>query len=120
MTARVVGSAHEAQYTVPSGGLTSGQLVQFNGFTWIYQGLQNALEGDVVTLRRELLVSVPKDAAATTFALGASAGYDISALAATTAADEDADFVIYGKVRKASTSSDTHVLIALGETDTDT
>jgi hypothetical protein len=116
MAAFLRGPAEECDYTVPSGGLTSGQLVNHNGRTWLYQGLQNAIEGDKVSLIRGVVVEVDKATSSDVFAVGDREGYDISALAVVSLGHANQDFEIYGTVREASASGKTTVKIALDDT----
>lgn len=116
MAAYLRGPAEECDYTVPSGGLTSGQLVNHLGRTWVYQGLQNAIEGDKVSLIRCYVVEVDKATSSDVFAVGDRVGYDISALAAVTLDHANQDFLIYGTVREASASGKTSVKVALDDT----
>lgn len=116
MAAYLRGPAEECDYTVPSGGLTSGQLVNHNGRTWIYQGLQDAVENDKVSLIRGVVVEVDKATSSDVFAVGDRVGYDTSALAAVTLDHANQDFLIYGTVREASASGKTSVKVSLDDT----
>lgn len=115
MAAALRGPAEECDYTVPPGGLVSGQLVNHAGRTWIYQGLKNALEGQMVSLLRGIVVEVDKATSSDVFNVGDRVGYDISALSAVLAGNVNQDYLIYGTVREAAVSGRTTVKVALDD-----
>jgi hypothetical protein len=115
MAASLRGPAEECDYTVPSGGLTSGQLVNHAGRTWILQGLKNRVEGEQASLLRGIVVEIDKATASDVFNVGDRVGYDISALSAVLAGNVNQDFLVYGTVREASASGRTTVKVALDD-----
>ncbi|MEZ6097242.1 MAG: hypothetical protein R3C03_23965 [Pirellulaceae bacterium] len=101
----------EAEITVGSGGLKAGSLVSFNSQTWLLQGLEDAAEGDVRTVRKGVVVELTKKTATDTFAVSATVAYNNATQDASTATN--GDFDITGKCRKASGSGDLTVWVEL-------
>jgi hypothetical protein len=116
MTAIYRHPAEEANFTAPSGGLVSGQLVNHLGRTWQYRGLKNALVNDPVTISRGIVVEVPKASASDVYAAGDRVGYNGTNLTAVALGSASQTFPIYGTVRRASASGATHVWVALDDT----
>lgn len=101
---------HE-QFTVGAGGLKSGSLVNYLGKVWQYQGLQDAVQGEVVTLRKGIVVEIDKANPATVFAAGATVGY--TAATQTAVAAGAGDFNVSGTARAASGAGVEVVLVNL-------
>jgi len=101
--------ADEHHVSAAAGALAAGQIVLYDGALWQVQGLKAIAVGEPYTLKKGIVVEVTKDSASTTFADAADVGIDVSAQEAVAATTGDVDV----SCRKASTSSDTTVLVEL-------
>ena len=109
----IVRDACEHKDAAGSGGVTPGQIKQVAGKAYIALGTHVIPEGDTVAWRNDLVVSVKKETQADTFAIGAVVELvDTTQLA--DAASGNGDYAI-GKARKASSATDTHVIVGLND-----
>ena len=107
---RSPGNEHRVN-SAPSGGYVAGRIENFNGKSYVLQGLQNVLEGQPATFIKNVVLEIDKTSAATSIGANVAVGYTQATQSVVAAGA--GDFDLTGKTVQASGSGVATVLFRL-------